>query len=158
MAAEIRTRENNFWKWLKLGGSANEFKDRLHFQRIETTTGAGVPDLEGCLDGREFWTELKVVEPMARGMCRVNLKGPQIMWLYRRRRAGGRAYCLARHEDRSYLLRGDDLTAFQHPIALAELHTLSQCDVHATAVELWYHMAGLGYPPNSHVQFDPLRL
>jgi hypothetical protein len=32
----------------------------VHFQRIETNVGLGVPDVNGCGDGVEFWLELKV--------------------------------------------------------------------------------------------------
>jgi hypothetical protein len=32
----------------------------VHFQRIETNVGLGVPDVNGCGDGIEFWLELKV--------------------------------------------------------------------------------------------------
>jgi hypothetical protein len=31
----------------------------VHFQRIETNVGLGVPDVNGCGDGVEFWLELK---------------------------------------------------------------------------------------------------
>ena len=35
---------------------------QIHLQRIETgMTGAGVPDVNGCAKGKEFWVELKEI-------------------------------------------------------------------------------------------------
>ncbi len=61
----------------------------VHFQRIETNVGLGVPDLNGCIDGIEFWLELKVRSGTALGLSKF-----QKSWIIRRGKAGGRVFIL----------------------------------------------------------------
>lgn len=76
---------------------------QVHWQSIETGgTGRGVPDLNGCWLGVEFWIELKHV---ARGR-KVALSPVQAAWIARRLRAGGRAFILARYRQDILLWRG----------------------------------------------------
>lgn len=57
---------------------------RIHAQRIETSTGSGVPDMTVCLDGAEIWVETKVY------YCGYTLLRPyQRAWMERRYCAGG---------------------------------------------------------------------
>ena len=68
----------------------------VHWQAVETGgTGLGVPDLNGCYEGVEFWVELKLVK---RGL-KLGLSPTQIAWLARRHRVGGRAWVFARRLD-----------------------------------------------------------
>lgn len=68
-------KEIKFWKWLK-----NKLKnEKVDFQRIENTTGGGVPDLNACFRGTEAWIELKV---HVKG--NVVLRKEQYAWIYRR--------------------------------------------------------------------------
>ena len=32
---------------------------KAHFTRVESSTMNGIPDLNGCINGKEFWMELK---------------------------------------------------------------------------------------------------
>ena len=43
-------------KWFMSG-----LPEHWHAQRIETTTGRGVPDIELCANGRCCWIELKAL-------------------------------------------------------------------------------------------------
>tara|TARA_R100001509_G_C4789989_1_gene189430 strand:- start:164 stop:580 length:417 start_codon:yes stop_codon:yes gene_type:complete len=61
----------------------------VHFQRIETNVGLGVPDVNGCYKGIDFWLELKVSSG-----TRINLSKYQKSWIIRRGRAGGRVFIL----------------------------------------------------------------
>ena len=63
------------------------------WQRHEPGTGGipGVPDVNACVRGREFWVELKVV---ARGK-QVGLRPSQVAWHTRRAQHGGRSWILA---------------------------------------------------------------
>lgn len=75
----------------------------VHWQAVETGgTGRGIPDLNGCLRGVEFWVELKLVK---RGL-QVPLTPTQVAWHLRRARAGGRTWLLVRWRDRLLLYRG----------------------------------------------------
>jgi len=61
----------------------------VHFQRIETNVGLGVPDVNGCSKGIEFWLELKVSSGTA-----IRLSKYQKSWIIRRGREGGRVFIL----------------------------------------------------------------
>lgn len=73
----IMQSEKQFSAWLmdKLKG---------HAQRIETTTGNGVPDINLCHKGREFWIETKI-GPSHRTL----LRKEQYAWGTRRALNGG---------------------------------------------------------------------
>ncbi len=58
----------------------------MHHQRIETTTGSGIPDFNVCWQGVDFWVESKVNEPLLRPF--------QWAWIHRRVQAGGRVLIL----------------------------------------------------------------
>jgi hypothetical protein len=58
----------------------------VHWCRVETgSTGRGVPDLNGCYQGTEFWLELKQTHGWA-----VSMRPEQVAWCLQRLRAGGR--------------------------------------------------------------------
>jgi|TARA_R100001163_G_scaffold16074_1_gene14497 Holliday junction resolvase len=82
-------KEAQLWKLLR------DNVPSVHWQRIETgMTGAGVPDVNGCLNGKEVWIELKYVVGRKLG-----LRPMQISWLASRTRHGGDCYVLARKDD-----------------------------------------------------------
>ena len=61
----------------------------VHFQSIETNVGLGIPDVNGCCKGIEFWLELKVSSGTA-----LRLSKFQKSWIIRRGREGGRVFIL----------------------------------------------------------------
>lgn len=77
------------------GGLRKLFRHHLpevHWLTVETAgTESGVPDLNGCFAGVEFWIECKLTAGMA-----VALRPHQIGWLLRRSRAGGRIFVAVR--------------------------------------------------------------
>ena len=82
--------EAHFWASLRKNIPA------AHWQRIESpTTGAGIPDVHGCLDGVSAWIELKII----RGK-RVLLTPQQCNWL-----CGypGRCFVVAQHVPTNYI-------------------------------------------------------
>lgn len=110
------------------GGLRQLFKKHLpdvHWQAIETfITGSGVPDINGCLDGIEFWIENKFAKGKKR--ARVTFSPAQVGWIEQRLRHGGRVFIAVRHTtaqaDTLYLLRGAaarELTVGETPEALA---------------------------------------
>lgn len=88
------------------GGLRGLFQKHLmssgcHFQAIETgSTGRGIPDLNGCLNGTEFWIEFKKTNANA-----VNLSPEQVAWILRRRRARGNVYIGIRRKKSKTLRR-----------------------------------------------------
>lgn len=70
---------------------------KVHWQAVETAfTGRGVPDVNGCYRGVEFWVENK----LAYGQ-RVKVDGFQVAWHERRQRAGGRTFFAVRQTTRT---------------------------------------------------------
>lgn len=89
-------------------------------------TGRGVPDVNGCISGIEFWIEFKLAEHW-----RVTIRPEQIGWAERRIRHGGRVFCAVRCRG----ARGDSLW-FYSGMALRELKTMRVNDV--DCLGQWY--------------------
>src|SRR5580765_3434894 len=81
----------------------------VHWLSIETgATEPGVPDMNGCIAGLEFWVETK----KAKGN-KVYLAPAQVGWHLRRHRAGGLSFFAVRKEDSLYLYRGADAVSLK---------------------------------------------
>lgn len=78
------TTESTTWTWLKAGGK--KFRTRLHMDRVENAVLSGMPDVEGCLDGQQFWIELKCEARPAKATTTIKPKfrPAQIPWHKRR--------------------------------------------------------------------------
>jgi hypothetical protein len=138
-----RSRESALWGWLKDHLKELKAKGLRHdVQRIENAVAKGTPDVEGCIDGRTFWCELKVAYPMANDHVRVKIEQAQVNRAVRRRRAGGRSWVLVRvtgkswRENRHYLVDGLDADELRLPIPLARLAELSAVAPQSAAVEI----------------------
>jgi len=91
--------ENEMYHWLK-----DKFPQAC-WQRIETSAGSGVPDLNYCFpDGREGWIELKGTnsisfkrtkgERLKGQLCRVSLRPAQLAWHLDRLAHQGKVFVL----------------------------------------------------------------
>ena len=78
------------------------------WQAIESgTTGGGIPDLNGCFDGVEFWIECK-----ATAGWRVKIRPAQVAWTERRMRHGGRVFlAVLRARKELWLFPADSMRA-----------------------------------------------
>jgi hypothetical protein len=83
------TPETKFNRWV-----ADRLLYDAHIQRIETSTGSGIPDMNICWHGREFWAESKVATPGGN----VLLRPFQWAWLKRRQSHGGKSVILAQFD------------------------------------------------------------
>lgn len=92
--------------WTPLRDNFKKLEPRIHLQRLESSVGNGVPDVNGCLAGRDFWLELKLVTGN-----QVKLTPLQAAWLKTRAEAGGRSFVLARKGDTFRLWHGEDAPA-----------------------------------------------
>tara|TARA_R110000803_G_scaffold46646_1_gene97802 strand:+ start:13413 stop:13802 length:390 start_codon:yes stop_codon:yes gene_type:complete len=82
----------------------------MHLQRIETgMTGAGVPDVNGCAKGKEFWVELKEIH----SGNKLTLRPMQISWLAKRASHGGQVFVMARKDNEIKLYHIDSLIGIQ---------------------------------------------
>tara|TARA_R100001377_G_scaffold51131_2_gene29899 strand:- start:297 stop:686 length:390 start_codon:yes stop_codon:yes gene_type:complete len=97
-------KEKNLWLLLRTN------LPQMHLQRIETgMTGAGVPDVNGCAKGKEFWIELKEIHS---GNA-LTLRPMQISWLAKRASHGGQVFVMARKNNEIKLYHVDSLTGIK---------------------------------------------
>mgnify|MGYP003658998198 FL=1 len=97
-------KEKNLWLLLRKN------LPQIHFQRIETgITGSGVPDVNGCAKGKEFWIELKEIHS---GNA-LTLRPMQISWLAKRALHGGQVFVMARKNNEIKLYHIDGLTGIK---------------------------------------------
>ena len=79
---------------------------QIHWQRIENTTGVGVPDINFCLDGVEVWVEDKWTPSKKGARFSHPLTPSQCGWILKRVHSGGSAWVLARRVDTFRLWHG----------------------------------------------------
>ena len=92
-------------KETQLYNSVKSLLPLVHWQRIESgAIGQGIPDINACFQGIEFWIELKII---VGHRFRSPLKAFQAAWITRRTNAGGRCFILAEKSCLWYLWRGD---------------------------------------------------
>ncbi len=87
--------EKSLWKRVKNAGVILvEAGHRLHMCRVENEVGAGMPDVEGCLDGRQFFLELKSNKRPARATTPIHprTRDAQRDWHAARAKAGSRSH------------------------------------------------------------------
>lgn len=147
MPTPDRNRETALWNWLK--DHLKELRPRKHdVQRIENAIAKGTPDVEGCIDGETFWTELKVAYPLWGDRFRIKITQAQVNRAILRERAGGRSWVLVRacgetwRDNRHFLVRGRDASELLQPVSRTRLEELSAAPPAAAAIELWETMVG----------------
>ena len=72
-------------------------------------TGAGVPDVNGCAKGKEFWFELKEIH----SGNKKTIRPKQITRIAKRASFGGQVFVMARKNDEIKLYHIDSLTGIQ---------------------------------------------
>ena len=98
--------ETDLWRTIR-DGTANF---DVHWTRVEAWSLPGVPDLNGCMQGIDFWVELKVLTTKS------DKKFPkwrphQVAWQTSRTSVGGLVWNLVHHlsSNRLLFIRGDNL-------------------------------------------------
>lgn len=135
-----RDRESNLWGWLR--DSLPKLKTKKHIQRIEDSTKSGTPDVEGCIEGRNFWIELKVAYEQVRNpIVRVKTTDKQVYFALKRTQVGGLSWYLIRvgkHPNRFHFLIPGELAEalLDKPVSLDWLHANSVCDPQAKAIDI----------------------
>jgi|TARA_R100000329_G_C7598933_1_gene212405 Holliday junction resolvase len=93
---------------------------KVHWQRIESgATSRGVPDINACYAGKEFWVELKILHG-----DRVSLTPQQVAWHTRRSKQGGITWIMV-HDSKTNTI---NLISGSQSVTLAK-HGLSSCMV-----------------------------
>lgn len=117
------------------GGLRSLFRQHLpmvHWESIESPfTNRGIPDLNGCHLGHEFWVENKQTTGWA-----VTLRPEQVAWMLRRQRAGGHTFIAVRRQSTPGPRRGpgvDDLYLIPGALAreakMGGLKAITPCGV-----------------------------
>ena len=79
-------KESEIWRHINL---IQKKQKTWHFVRIESSTINGIPDVNACIDGNEFWLELKSNDAKNYGVSKY-----QINWFLKRNKSGGKAFIL----------------------------------------------------------------
>ena len=79
-------KESDLWRRINL---IQKTEPTWHLVRIESNTINGIPDVNGIIDGKDFWLELK-----ANDAKNVGLSKYQVNFHLKRRRLGGRCFIL----------------------------------------------------------------
>lgn len=121
--------------------------DRL--QRVENVVADGVPDINGCIEGIEFWIELKCPKvpkrpntPLFGSNHRI---GPnQFAWFKAQYQAGGNVYLLIScyNELHQILLDATQLSSSIHLLSLKDILELPSVVYYSnsTLTDSWYNM------------------
>lgn len=145
-----RVSEARLWSWLS-GNARKHYKHHLHMNRIENAIMAGMPDVEGCLAGTQFWMELKCTarptNPTTHIKCR--FQPQQIPWLHARTKAQGLAFVLLQvgsaHDAARYLLPAKNAGVLVHGLREDDLPLYSVNEKNASAVDII--KAAVNYAP-----------
>ena len=76
--------ESKLWKLLK-----KNTQGKIHWTRIESWAGSGIPDLHGISDGVDVWVELKVTQSK-----QIRLSPFQHSWNFQHTLHGGRSFIM----------------------------------------------------------------
>lgn len=127
----MHIRENTLWTWLKRAKPI--FRERLHMDRVENSCSKGMPDVEGCLDGAQFWLEEKSVKaPKDIAFAlRIGFQPGQVEWIAKRIGAGGAAGFLIKvsgsgKRPRTYIVHGRYGAALERGVTEASLAILGK--------------------------------
>jgi len=71
---------------------------QVHWQRIESPMTQGTPDVNGCIQSKEFWLELKI----ARGN-KIKFSNFQCNWAQKRISSGGKVFALIQHNKNKWI-------------------------------------------------------
>ena len=99
----------------------------LHWQRVEDLCSVGIPDINFCYSGAEYWIEAKWLEAYPKRPStpvRLGLTPEQALWLTERRRAGGRT-CVVAKVGRQWLVFVDHFTELVRGMPREELERAS---------------------------------
>lgn len=136
-------REAALWQRCRTGIKALAWQGhKIDVQRVENAVASGHPDVEGCIDGDQFWIELKSNERPARESTPIRPKTrlSQSIWHNARTKAGSTIHwvLLQVGEDRDgvlYLIPGRHYDEIAAGLTEAQLAALSPLDRTSTTAD-----------------------
>lgn len=136
-----RVSESRLWTWLS-GTARKHYKQKLHMHRVENAVMSGMPDVEGCLCGIQFWIELKCAPRPSNIETKIKARfqPAQIPWLKARVRASGRAFVLLQvgsgAQAKRYLIPGHQANVLAAGCREDDLRIYSAIEPNACAVDI----------------------
>jgi hypothetical protein len=102
--------------------------DRL--ERIENVLVPGMPDVNGCFDGREFWIETKQPREPVRASTPLfgsnhDLSQDQLNWFLRQRNAGGNGIIYVQTDKLTRLFIGAEFADIVNEATLKSLQAMA---------------------------------
>lgn len=102
------------------------------WMHCENATATGVPDINACVSGHEFWVEIKCPVPHKRAATPVfgsshKLSPVQFAWLKRQSLAGGRCFVLVCNENMTFVLAGSAVSPEIHKLSCSALAQHGSC-------------------------------
>lgn len=85
----------------------------MHLIPVENSLGVGTPDLNGCINGYEFWAELKYVNypKLRKTVVKLNhYTEDQKRWLIHRWITGGNVFLILQAENDMYIFANRKIT------------------------------------------------
>lgn len=122
-------KEKQVWQFIKAAERGRPF---TRWMRCENVASNGVPDINGCIAGHEFWMEVKCPKVHQRPDTPVfgssHPIGPQqFAWFKAQSQAGGRAYLLLCNESMSCLIDATQVDSSIHELRPAALAAAEYC-------------------------------
>ena len=119
--------EVSAYRWLRNEVAVARLGDRL--DRLENLVGAGMPDVNGCFNGSEFWIEVKAPTEPKRASTPLfgsnhKLSQEQKNWIKRQQMANGRVHIFIATDQRKILIDGKHAEKINE-MTLAEIIGLS---------------------------------
>lgn len=90
--------EKDLWQLIK------RYWSEAHLTRIENTVTFGVPDINVCIDGIEFWVETKIEHN-----DKISIRPSQLAWVISRVKANGNVFILAANDIGCFLYPGKNI-------------------------------------------------
>ncbi|QNN99779.1 hypothetical protein P67b_00020 [Ruegeria phage Tedan] len=135
-----KTKENRLWQWLR--EARKLYREDLILERIENSLMGGMADVNGSLQGRDFWLELKTAAwpSTPGGKVQVKFQPNQPRWLGRRSKIGRNAFVLLQvgsgHKACRYLLDGIYAAKIEKGLTEGELERLALLDPRSKAADI----------------------
>lgn len=115
--------EKQVWKYIR---EAERGRAGVRWMRCENIVANGVPDINGCIGGREFWLEVKSPRVHLRDSTPVfggshKISPQQFAFFRAQAAAGGKAFVLIANEKLTALLDGGKVDPGVHAASLSVL-------------------------------------
>lgn len=118
--------------------AVNKTKPYMRAMQVENIMTTGVPDMNICYQGHEFWIELKTPKTPKKDTSRIlkyGLSPKQEMWFKQQIRAGGLAYLMIGNEDFLLVFFGSITSEMVSQLTLGDVKKVSEISTKDTLIQ-----------------------